>query len=492
MGEYELIILGGGPAGYVAALRAALHLRTSSSGKKQRAKHDEKSDDKGVLLVDDQPFLGGTCLNEGCIPSKTLLHHSWSTFLRQTSGLDASRDASKDLSQGQIKKLWEEMQEEKSAVVKNLGEGVAALMKARGIDFVCGEGRVHKSASGGLELLVASKEPGQEEQRFRGRRLLLATGSEPIELPGLTFDGERIISSKEALSLREVPKRLAVLGAGVIGLELSSIFARLGSHVDLFELADRSCGDLDRDLSKNLEKVLKKQGLTLYLKTKIDLKSIKRGKAAVSLLCNDEPLAYDYLLVAVGRKASLRGLESLGLKQDARGHLQVNNRFETTIEGVYAVGDLIDGAMLAHKASEEALVVVDALFGEGRKINYVTIPNVIYTSPEIASVGLSEEQAKAYGLELLIGKSIMRGNSRARCSQKEEGIVKIVAHKESGRILGLHIMAHGASEMIALGSIALAKELTVKELAFLPFAHPTMSEAIREAAWSALGQPLHH
>lgn len=459
--EYALMILGGGPAGYVAALRAQTLL--AKMGSKER-----------ILLVDDHPYLGGTCLNEGCIPSKTLLHKSLE-LPEGSSNLDA---------------VWQKMQKGKEEVMKVLGSGVAYLMKGRSIDVAQGFGSAQMASKGQIEIKVTTKE-GASESYF-GKKLLIATGSKPIELSGISFDCERILSSTEALSLKKIPKKLAVLGAGVIGLELSSIFARMGSEVDVFELAAHSCGPIDREISKQLESSLAKQGLRFHFNTPIDLSSIQKEAKSVLFRAADKAYKFDSLLVAVGRKPFVKGCEALNLKLDAKGRIVVDGQFQTSCKGVYATGDVIDGPMLAHKASEEAMVAVEAMLGRSRKLQYVTIPSVVYTAPEIASVGLSEQMCQQNGIEVVVGKSVLKANSRARCSEHTEGLVKIVAHKKNHRILGVHILAEGASEMIAIASLCLAQKMKLSQLAHLPFAHPTMSEAIREAAWAALGEPLHH
>lgn len=479
--EFALIILGGGPAGYVAALRA--HTLLKKQGVLENA----------ILLIDDHPYLGGTCLNEGCIPSKTLLHHSaHSSAHRENSENSATRS-------GDRVDVWQKMQQEKDYVMGGLGQGIAYLMKNRGVKVVRGFGSAYPLEDGRIEVKVKQNKDARDtdkapvdEESFIGKKLLLATGSKPIALPGLSFDQKQIISSTEALSLQKPPRKLAVVGAGVIGLEISSIFARLGSQVEVFEIASHSCGPVDRELSKQLEGLLQKQGIKFHFNTKIDLQSIKKDASTVSFSAAKVHHRVDSLLVAIGRKPSVRGCEGLKLAMDPKGRIVVNDSFQTSCTNVYATGDVVDGPMLAHKASEEALVAVDMLFGNARKLHYVTIPNVVYTSPEIASVGLSEEVARERGLEIVVGRSHMKANSRAKCTTHTQGLVKIIADKPSGRIIGLHILAEGASEMIAIGSLCLAGSMALEDLAYLPFAHPTMSEAIREAAWSALGEPLHN
>lgn len=452
--DFDLIVIGAGPAGYVAAIRAA------QAGMK-------------TACVEKNPTLGGTCLNIGCIPSKALLHSSelYHKLVHEGKEHGILADPKVDFAQ---------MQSRKTGIVKGLTQGIEFLFKKNKVTWLKGEARftaVHTLDVGG--------------ESHSAKHIIIASGSEPIPLPFLPFDETTVLSSTGALALKKVPKKMLLVGAGVIGLELGSVYRRLGSEVTVVELLDRVCPMYDAEISAAAEKILKQQGMTFHLGAKV----VKGdgAKLTIEKEGKETTLEADVVLVAIGRRpyAEGLGLDTIGVERNKQGQIIVDGHFQTSVPGVYAIGDVIDGPMLAHKASEEGMALVDLLSGHKEQINYLAIPNVMYTWPEIACVGFSEEEAKKAGLEPFTGTFPFAANPRARCSGDAQGLVKIVGDKASGRLVGLHIIGPGASEMIGEGVIGIEKRLTVKELALASHAHPTCSEAIKEAALAALGQTLH-
>ncbi|MCE5317809.1 MAG: FAD-dependent oxidoreductase, partial [Parachlamydia sp.] len=333
------------------------------------------------------------------------------------------------------------------------------------------------------------------EHQVEAESIILATGSEPTPLPFLSFDEKVVLSSTGAVSLSRIPKTMLIIGAGVIGVELASVWQRLGCQVTLVEMLDQICAGVDAAISKNLLSILKKQGLTFHLGAKVLRADVKQdGATVVASIDNQEQVFNtDVVLVAVGRRPYSRGLNlaGIGIQANQKGFIPVDSNFRTAVPHIYAIGDLIDGPMLAHKASAEGAAVAEILKGQTPKINYLAIPNVIYTHPEAASVGMTEKEARDAGLELIIGTSWMRGNPRARCAGDLEGLVKVIGEKKSGRLVGLHIISAHASEMIGQGLMAIEKGATVEDLAISAQAHPTLNEAIKEAAGSAIGHAIH-
>lgn len=454
----DLIIIGSGPGGYVAAIRAAqLGLKTA--------------------IVEKNKTFGGTCLNIGCIPSKALLQSSEHyAFLKQHAqeyGIGAE-NTTFDLKQ---------MMQRKEKIVDGLVTGVAGLLKKNKVEIIKGVAR-----------FISPEEIEVEGNRYRAKNFLLATGSEPTSLPFLPFDEKHIVSSTGALSLSEVPKKMIVVGAGVIGVELASVYARLGSEVTIVEMLDRICPAMDVQVGKALQQSLVKQGLTFHLNAKVKEGKVVDNQVAlkVELGGKTEIFTADVVLVAVGRRPYTQGLglDKAGIEV-SKGFIPVDGYFRTVQPHILAIGDLVDGPMLAHKASEEAIAAVEWLAGQKPHINYMCIPNIIYTHPEVAAVGLTEEEGKALGLELFKGICLLRGNPRARCSGTTEGLVKVIGEKSSGKLIGMHIFGPSASEMIGEGVIALDKRMTVAELANASHGHPTLSEAIKEAALNALGRAIH-
>lgn len=444
MAEYDLAVIGAGPGGYVAAIRAAqLGLKT--------------------VCIDARETLGGTCLNVGCIPSKALLqstlHYEFFQKHAKEHGIECDQPTIN----------FTTLMSRKAKIVESLVTGIAGLFNRHKIDWIRGTARF-KSPH---ELVVG-------EETIQAKNVIIATGSEPTPLPFLPFDEERIVSSTGVLTLKQIPKRLLVIGAGVIGVELASVYCRLGSETVVMEMLDQICPTMDGDISKALQKSLKKQGIDFHLGVKVDEAKI-------------DSFAPDIVLVAVGRRpfTSDLGLDSAGIQLDKRGFIPVDQAFRTTQPHIYAVGDVIEGAMLAHKASEEGVAAVEIIAGLKPHINYLTIPNVIYTHPEVASVGLTSKEAQEAGLQVMTGSYMFRGNPRARCAGEEEGLVKIVGDSRSGRLLGMHIVGAAASEMIGEGVIAMEARWTVEQLANASHAHPTLCEAIKEAALDCLKRAIH-
>lgn len=455
----DLVIIGSGPAGYVAAIRAAqLGLETT-------------------IVEKDQTF-GGTCLNVGCIPSKALLQSSEHfAFTKQHAHEHGINIKSPSVD-------FKQMMKRKDEVVSGLVNGVSGLLKKNKVKTVRGTAR-----------FINAQEIEVEGQRIQSKSFLLATGSSPIPLPFLPYQKDVVISSTGALNLSEVPKKLIVIGAGVIGVELASVYQRLGSEVVIVEMLDQITPTMDKQISKSFQQILTKQGLQFHLGARV--KSGKVSKNSVSLSVEidgkEQTLKANVVLVAIGRRPYTDGLglEAIGIEKNDRGFVTVDANFRTTVPYILAVGDIVDGPMLAHRASEEGIAAVEFLAGRKPRVHYMSIPNVIYTSPEVASVGITEEEGKEMGLALMKGVYAFKGNPRARCMGETEGLVKVIGDQKSGRFLGLHIVGPYASEMIGEGVVALEKHMLVKELAYASHAHPTLSEAIKEAALAATDKAIH-
>ncbi|MCH9626090.1 MAG: Dihydrolipoyl dehydrogenase [Chlamydiales bacterium] len=457
MEKFDLIVIGSGPGGYVAAIRAA------QKGMK-------------VACIEKESTLGGTCLNVGCIPSKALLHSTEYYHKVAVEGEEHGIEADA------LRVNLAKMMQRKDTIVAGLTGGIEFLFKKNKVTRIQGSAR----------LLTPHKIQVNSEE-IEAENILLATGSEPIALPFLPFDEKVILSSTGALRLPKVPKKMLLIGAGVIGLELGSVYARLGAQVEVIELLDRVTPTLDQEISKNILHIFKKQGFTFHLGTKVvDAKADAQG---VTLTLDQEKgtITGDVALVAIGRSPYSKGLglETLEIVQDQQGRVVVDQSFRTSVPNIYAIGDLIDGPMLAHKASEEGIAAVDILAGEQESINYLSIPNVMYTWPEVACVGMTEEEAKEAGLEIIVGRVPFKAIPRARCSGDEEGLVKIIGEKSSDRLIGLHIVGPSASEMIHEGVVGINSKATIAEIAHASHAHPTCSEAIKEAALAAHGQAIH-
>jgi dihydrolipoamide dehydrogenase len=466
--QYDVAIIGAGPGGYVAAIRAAqLGLKTA--------------------CIEKSRALGGTCLNVGCIPSKTLLQSSefyWKTkhegALHGIEGIESG------------KLDFQKMMARKEKVVAGFNEGIGALFKKNKIDRFIGEAQL----VGPNQITVTSGASQLTQQIIEARHIILATGSEPISLPFLPFDEKRILSSTGALALNSVPKKMLVIGAGIIGVELGSVYSRLGSEVIFIEFLDRICPTLDESLSKELQHSLQRQGLQFRLSSKVVSAEITDEEIRLKVQMPDQSIqevSTDVVLESIGRKPYTQGLglDKVGITPDSKGFIPIDGQFRTKVPHIFAIGDIVDGPMLAHKASEEGVAVVEIIAGHHPKIDYAAIPNVVYTSPEVASVGLSEAEAKSFGLSIQIGTFPFKANSRARCTAEEEGFVKMIVESKSDRIIGIHIIGSHASELIAEGALAIQKRCTALDIAHTPHAHPTLSEALKEAALAVHKQAIH-
>ena len=463
--NFDLIVIGSGPGGYVAAIRGAqLGLQTA--------------------IVEKDTNLGGTCLNVGCIPSKALLH---STEMFHFAGHSASTHGI-DLTNLSIN--IEKLMAKKSQVVSQLRGGVAHLMKTNNITVFKGLGKL----AGEQNVLVQNADA---IETLSAPHIIIATGSSVIELPFLPYDGEKVVSSDDAIAFDKVPEKLVVVGAGAIGLELGSVWARLGSEVTVVESLPTIAPSFDKDVSKMAERLFKKQGLHFLLKTKVT--GVKKEASKTYLTAENQKgetieLEADKILVAVGRKANTTGLglDGLGIKTDTKGRIAVNAHFKTNAPGVYAIGDVITGPMLAHKAEEEGVACVECIAGQAGHVNYGVIPNVIYTDPEIASVGISEITAKEQGTEVKVGKFNFIANGRAIASDATDGFVKVIADKATDQLLGIQIIASSGSELIASAVAHMEYAGSAEDLARTIHAHPTMSEALKEAALAVDGNAIHN
>ena len=463
--NFDLIVIGSGPGGYVAAIRGAqLGLQTA--------------------IVEKDPNLGGTCLNVGCIPSKALLHSTEMFHFAEHSASNHGIDLIN------LSINVEKLMAKKSQVVSQLRGGVAHLMKTNKIKVFKGLGKL----AGEQKVLVQNADA---TETLSAPHIIIATGSSIIELPFLPFDGEKIVSSNDAIAFENVPEKLVVVGAGAIGLELGSVWARLGSEVTVVESLPTIAPSFDKDVSKMAERLFKKQGLQFLLKTKVT--GVKKESSKTYLVAENQKgetidLEADKILVAVGRKAHTTGLglDVLGIKTDVKGRIAVDAHFKTNAPGVYAIGDVITGPMLAHKAEEEGVACAECIAGQAGHVNYGVIPNVIYTEPEIASVGISENTAKEQGIEVKVGKFNFIANGRAIASDATDGFVKVIADKATDQLLGIQIIASSGSELIASAVAHMEYAGSAEDLARTIHAHPTMSEALKEAALAVDGNAIHN
>ncbi|KZL20491.1 Dihydrolipoyl dehydrogenase 3 [Pseudovibrio axinellae] len=465
--SYDLVVIGTGPGGYVCAIKAA------QLGMK-------------VAVVEKRKTHGGTCLNVGCIPSKALLHASEmfeeANHNFETLGIKTSKP----------KVDWKAMQGHKAKVVDGNVSGIDYLFKKNKIDVhtgvgrVLGAGRVEVKAEDGSTSIVETT------------NIVIATGSDVMPLPGIEIDEKTIVSSTGALELEKVPNRMVVVGAGVIGLELGSVYARLGAQVTVVEFMDKILGPMDADVSKQFQRMLKKQGMTFKLSSKVTGVQ-KKGRA---LEVTVEPAAgeaaaetmdADVVLVAIGRRPYTEGLglAETGVELDERGRVKTDAHYKTNVDGIYAIGDVIVGPMLAHKAEDEGVALAEIISGQAGHVNYDVIPGVVYTSPEVASVGKTEEELKAAGVKYKSGKFPFSANGRAKAMLHTDGFVKVLADAETDRVLGVHILGHGAGELIHEACVLMEFGGSSEDLGRTCHAHPTMSEAVKEAAMATAGKPIH-
>ena len=460
--DFDLIVIGSGPGGYVAAIRAAqLGLKTA--------------------CVESRETLGGTCLNVGCIPSKALLHAS-ELFEEANHGTLAkwgvkTTGVELDLA---------EMQAGREEAVKGLTGGIEFLFKKNKVTWLKGHGRF----TGKDSVEVGGK-------TYRAKNIVIATGSSVTPLPGVEIDQERIVDSTGALELEAVPGHLVVIGGGVIGLELGSVWRRLGAKVTVVEYLDQLLPGMDGDIRKEAHKIFKKQGMEFRLSTKVT-KAERKGETVTLTLepaqgGAAETIEADVVLVSIGRRPNTEGLglEATGVELNKRGQIEVDHDFRTGVEGIYAVGDVTPGPMLAHKAEDEGIAVAEILAGQIGIVNHDVIPSVVYTMPEIAGVGLTEEEAKAQGHDVKIGKFPMLANSRAKTNRERDGFVKVIADAKSDRVLGVWMVASVAGTMIAQAAQAMEFGATSEDIAYTCHAHPTHSEALKEAAMAVTGTPIH-
>ncbi len=465
MEKFDLIVIGGGPGGYVCAIRASqLGLKTA--------------------CIESRGTLGGTCLNIGCIPSKSLLnlsenfHKAKKDFNKQGIEIEG------------IKLNIEKMMLNKNKSVQVLTKGVEFLFKKNKVTYIKGKGVLFSKN----DIVVYDK---NLKTNYKAKNIVIATGSEVTSLPGIEIDEKNIISSTGALSLNKVPKKLAVIGGGYIGLEMGSVWSRLGAEVTVIEYLEFITPGMDREISNEFKKILIKQGIKFKMGSKVN--SVKNSKNGVSINFTDiknsreETLEFDKVLVSVGRKPYTEGLNlnKVGVKKDSKGRIEVNEKLQTSIKNIYAIGDVIKGPMLAHKAEEEGIAVAEILAGQAGHVNYDVIPGVIYTSPEVATVGKTEEQLKEQKISYKVGKFPFLANSRAKVNNQTEGFVKILADSKTDKVLGVHIIGPHCGDMIAEMALAMEFGASAEDIARTCHAHPTHTEAIKEAALAVDKRPIH-
>lgn len=468
--QYDVVVIGGGPGGYEAAIRAAqLGYKVACI---------EKRVHKG------KPSLGGTCLNVGCIPSKALLDtsHRYESTIHDL--------AEHGISTGEVSFDLAKILARKDKVVDQLTGGVAQLLKGNGITWLQGSGKL----LAGKKVAFTPLDGGAADT-LEAKYVILASGSVPVNIPVAKVDEDVIVDSTGALEFTEVPKTLGVIGAGVIGLELGSVWRRMGAEVVVFEALEKFLPAADKALAKETQKVLTKQGLDIRLNTKVTGTDIKDGKVTVKFnqAGEDKEQVFDKLIVCVGRKPYAEGLlsEDSGIKLTERGFVDVDDQCKTSVDGIYAIGDLVRGPMLAHKAMEEGVMAAERIHGHAAQVNYDTIISVIYTHPEAAWVGLTEEAAVEKGIAVKTGQFPFAVNGRALAAGETAGFVKFVADAKTDRLLGMHVLGSNAGDIVHQGMIALEFVSSVEDLQLMTFAHPTLSEAVHEAALSVDGRAIH-
>ena len=465
--SFDVIVIGGGPGGYVCAIRLAqLGFKTA--------------------CVESRETLGGTCLNVGCIPSKSLLNLSENYHKAQREfnslGIEASR----------IKLNLSKMMSNKNKSVLTLTKGVEYLFKKNKITYLKGNGSISS------QNIVTVVDEFKKKSNYQTKNIVISTGSIPASLPEIKIDEKIIVSSTGALSFNKVPKELIIIGGGYIGLEMGSVWKRLGSNVTVVEFLDHIIPGMDSDISTEFLKILKKQGINFKLNSKVTAVSTVKDQAVVDFTNNEsakrERIQTDKVLIAVGRKPNIEGLNltKIGIKKDTQGRIQVNKKFQTKFENIYAIGDVIPGPMLAHKAEDEGIAVAEIIAGQAGHVNYDVIPAVIYTSPEVAAVGKTEEQLKKEKIKYKVGKFPFLANSRARVNNETEGFVKIIADEKSDKVLGAHMIGPHVGTMIAEVALAMEFGASSEDIARTCHAHPTYTEAIKEAALAVDNRPIHY
>ncbi len=463
--SFDLIVIGGGPGGYVCAIRAAqLGLKTA--------------------CVESRGTLGGTCLNVGCIPSKSLLnlsenyHKVKNEYNKQ--GIEIEN----------VKLNLSKMMQQKEKSVGVLTKGVEFLLKKNKVNYIKGKG----SLVSNMEVMV---DDGNNKNTYKTKNIVIATGSSPTTLKGVKIDEQSILSSTGILDLKKVPKSLAVIGGGYIGLEMGSVWSRLGAEVTVLEYLDHILPGMDSEISKEFQKILTKQGFKFKLNSKV--MNIKKGKDSIAIEYEDNikknkiTLTTEKVLISVGRKPNTEGLNlsNLNIKKDEKGRIEIDGKFRTNVSNVFAIGDVVKGPMLAHKAEEEGIAVAEILGGQAGHVNYNVIPGVIYTSPEVATVGKSEDDLKKENISYKIGKFPFMANSRAKVNNETDGFVKILADSKTDRVLGVHIIGPHSGDMIAEMALAMEFGASSEDIARTCHAHPTHTEAIKEAALAVDKRPIH-
>ena len=461
--KFDVTIIGGGPGGYVCAIRLSqLGLKTA--------------------CIESRGTLGGTCLNIGCIPSKSLLNLS--------ENFHKAKNFEKlGIETGEIKLNLEKMMKNKDKAVTVLTKGVEFLFKKNKVTYFKGTG----SFKNKNQISIINN---KEETAIETKNIIISTGSEPVSLRGIEFDEEKILSSTGALSISKLPKKMVVVGGGYIGLEMGSVWSRLGTEVQVIEFLDHITPGMDQEISTEFMKILKKQGIKFELKTKVEKITKSKNGVIIETFSKEgkkNKIEADVVLISVGRRPYTKNLnlEKIGVELDKRGSVKVNKNFQTNIKNIYAIGDVIEGPMLAHKAEEEGIAVAELISGQSGHVNYDTIPGVIYTSPEVASIGKTEEQLKEKEISYKIGKFPFLANSRAKTIDESEGFVKILADSTTDKVLGVHIIGQHAGEMIAEMSVAMEFGASSEDIARTCHAHPTFSEAIKEAALSVEKRQIH-
>lgn len=457
--KYDIVVIGSGPAGYTAAIRAA------KLGKR--------------VAVIDRGGAGGVSVHAGCVPVGVLLHWTDTFYTMQTQGPEFGFDA-----RG-VTVDWEKLIAAKDAIVHSAQVAIIELFKRNNITLVSGSARFVSPHM--VEVIK-----GEGRETLEGKDLIIATGALPLALPFLPFDETKVLSSTGALNLKKVPKSMIIIGGGTIGAALASIYTRLKTKVTLFEKQDRLCSGMDLALAKLLENVLSQEGIGVHLDAEVVKAKPSDGTVSVIVSQGKQSSVYsaEAVLVTVGRKPQTEGLglEEIGVEYSNQGYLFVNDEFRTNVPNIFAIGDVIEGIPLAHRAAKEGFAVAEIIAGRRPRVNYMAIPHVVYTSPPVASVGLLESEARDIKIDVCVGASPFKANARSRCSGIQEGLVKIVGDKATGRLIGMHIIGPDAAELINEGVIALEKRASVQDLADVCLAHPTFSEAIHEAALAALGE----
>ena len=461
MSSYDVIVIGSGPGGYVAAIRCAqLGLKTA--------------------CVEGRETLGGTCLNVGCIPSKALLHATHMLHEAEHNFEEMGLKAKAPTVD------WKQMLTYKDKTIETNTKGIEFLFKKNKIDWLKGWGSIPEAG----KVKVG-------DEVHEAKNIIIASGSEPAGLPGVEVDEKTVVTSTGALELGQIPKKMVVIGAGVIGLELGSVYARLGTEITVVEYLDVITPGMDPEVQKTFQRMLKKQGLNFVMGAAVQKTEVAKGKATVSYKLrkddSEHEIEADAVLVATGRKPVIKGmgLDDLGIKMTERGQIAVNEHWETSVKGVYAIGDVIEGPMLAHKAEDEGMAAAEVIAGKHGHVNYGVIPGVIYTHPEVASVGETEATLKEAGRAYKVGKFSFMGNARAKAVFAGDGFVKLIADKETDRILGCHIIGPGAGDLIHEVCVAMEFGASAQDLAMTCHAHPTYSEAVREAALACGDGPIH-